>query len=94
MSFLRLAELRLDFLLPDGEGVGDVFEEDEAQDGVLIDGGIEAGAEAVGGGPELFVEVAQELLGVWVWHGLATETRPSMRRGGGSCSKKRGPDGF
>ena len=31
---------------------------------MLVDGGVEIGAEPVGGGPELLVEVAQELLGV------------------------------
>jgi hypothetical protein len=44
------------------EGVGNVFEEDEAEDGVLIDGGVEVGAEAVGGVPELLVEVVEKLL--------------------------------
>ena len=91
---LRVAKLRLDFLLPDGEGVGDVFEEDEAEDGVLVDGGVEAGAEAVGGGPELFVEVAEELLGVWVGHGRLPKAHAMMGPHGGRCSKKSGPDGF
>ena len=57
---LVVAELRLDLRLPDGERVGDVFEEDEAEDRVLINGGVEIGAEAVGGHPKLFVEVAEE----------------------------------
>ena len=59
-----------DLALPDGERVGDVFEEDQAEDGVLIDGGVEIGAEPVGGGPEFFVEVAEELLRVSSGHDL------------------------
>ncbi len=30
---------------------------------MFVNGGVEVGAEAVGGGPEFFVEVAEELLG-------------------------------
>jgi hypothetical protein len=58
----RLAELRLDLPLPPGEGVGNVLEEDEAEDGVFIDGGVEVGAKPVGGVPEFFVEVFEELV--------------------------------
>jgi hypothetical protein len=65
---LRIAELRLDLRLPDCEGIRDVFEEDQAKDGVLIDGGVQVGAEPVCGGPELFVEVTEELLGGGIWH--------------------------
>jgi hypothetical protein len=60
---LRIAELRFNLPLPHGEGLGDVFQEDEAEDRVLIDGGVEIGPEAISGRPELFVEVAEELLG-------------------------------
>ena len=60
---LRIAELGLDFLLPGGEGVGDVFEEDQAEHGVLIDSGVEIRAQPVCGGPEFLVEITEELLG-------------------------------
>ena len=49
-----IAELSFDFSLPSREGVGDVFEEDQAEDGVLVNGGAEVGAETVGGGPQFF----------------------------------------
>jgi len=52
------------FFSPAGKRVGDVFEEDQAENGVLIDSGIEIGAEPVGGGPELLVKLAEKLLGV------------------------------
>jgi hypothetical protein len=48
--------------LPLFEGVGDVLQEDQAQHHVLVDGGIQVGAQLVGGGPELFFEVVEELL--------------------------------
>ena len=37
---LRIAELGFDLPLPSDEGVGDVFQEDQAEDGVLVDGGV------------------------------------------------------
>ncbi len=51
------------------EGVGDVFEEDEAEDDVLVLGGVHVVAELVGGQPELRLEseggsVAVRLLAV------------------------------
>jgi hypothetical protein len=42
---------------------GDVFQEDEAEDGKFVSGGVEVEAQAVGGGPEFLVEVAEEFLG-------------------------------
>lgn len=39
------------------EGVGDVLEEDEAEDDVFVLGGVHVVAEGVGGGPELGFEV-------------------------------------
>jgi hypothetical protein len=65
---LRIAELLLNFRLPLGEGVGDVFEEDQAEDGVLVNGGVEVRPQLVGGGPELLVELAEEGLGGGVGH--------------------------
>jgi hypothetical protein len=59
---LRITEVRLDFLLPAGEGVEDVFEENRAENGVLINSGVEICAEPVGGGPEFLVERLEELL--------------------------------
>src|SRR5205823_3826568 len=38
------------------EGVGDVLEEDEAEDDVLVLGGVHRAAELVGGEPELLLE--------------------------------------
>jgi len=50
---LRSPELRLDLGLPHGERVGDVFEENQPEDGVFIDGCVEIRAEPVGGGPSV-----------------------------------------
>ncbi len=47
----------LQLLVAFGEGVGDVLEEDEAEDHVLVLGGVHVAAEAVGHGPELAFEV-------------------------------------
>lgn len=38
------------------EGVGDVFEEDQAEDDVFVFRGVHVAAQAVGGGPELVLE--------------------------------------
>ena len=38
------------------EGVGDVFEEDQAEDDVLVLGGVHVAAQLVGGLPELLLE--------------------------------------
>jgi len=46
--------------LPDGKGIRDVFQEDQPEDGVLVDGGVEIRAESVRGVPELFVELVEE----------------------------------
>jgi hypothetical protein len=54
--------------LPRGERVGDIFEKDRAKNGMLVDGSVEIGAQPVGGCPKLFVEVAEELLGVRSGH--------------------------
>ena len=43
-----------------GEAVGDVFEEDEAEDDVFVVGGVQFGAEFVGGAPEVSFEAAEE----------------------------------
>ena len=42
-----------------GEGVGDVFDEDEAEHQVLVFGGVHVGAQLVGGGPEGFFDVVE-----------------------------------
>jgi len=44
------------------KGVADVFEEDQPEDDVLVDGGIQRGQELVGRSPELPFEVAEKLL--------------------------------
>jgi len=48
------------------EGVRDVLEEDETEDDVLVDRCIEHGQQLVGCGPELLVQVVEELLFVGV----------------------------
>ncbi len=66
-GFIRVGEtptLLEDLGLPLGEGIGDVFEEDQAEDRVLVNGGVEVRAELVGGGPQLLVELAEEGLGI------------------------------
>ena len=42
--------------MPFLEGVGDVLKEDEAEDNVLVDGGVHVAPELVGGGPERSLE--------------------------------------
>ena len=42
-----VAEFGFDLLLADVKGVGDIFQKDQTEDGVLIDGGVEVGAELV-----------------------------------------------
>jgi hypothetical protein len=64
----RIAEVLFQLLAAEVEGVGDVFEEDEAEDGVFVNGGIEVGAEAVGGVPEFFVQFVEE--GLFVGGGV------------------------
>ena len=54
----RVFEHRLNVRLSLGEGVRDVIEADQAEDGVLV-----------GGSPQLFVELAKESLGRGVGHG-------------------------
>ena len=44
------------------EGIGDVLQEDQAQHYVLVVGGIQVGAELVGGFPEFVVQGFEELL--------------------------------
>ena len=58
----RIFERGFEFLAAEVEGVGNVFEKDEAEDGVLIDGGVEVGAKPVGGVPELFIKRFEKLL--------------------------------
>ncbi len=65
---VRVLQHRLDLRLPLGEGVRDVFEEDQAEHGVLVNGGVEVGPQLVGGGPELLVELAEEGLGIGGGH--------------------------
>ena len=52
---LRVTQARLDFGLAGGEGVGDVFEEDQAKHQMLVFGSVHVGAQLVGGGPEGFL---------------------------------------
>jgi hypothetical protein len=59
---LRVAERGFDLLLADSEGVQDVFQEDQAENGVLVNGGVHAGAQPVRSTLALLVEVAEELL--------------------------------
>lgn len=49
-----------DFALLGGEGVGDVFEENQAEDDVFVVGGVQLGAELVGGFPEGVFEAVEE----------------------------------
>jgi hypothetical protein len=42
-----------------GKGVGDVFDEDEAEHQVLVFGRVHVGAQLVGGGPEGFFDVVE-----------------------------------
>lgn len=65
---LTIAELFLDLRLPLGEGVRDVFEEDQTEDGVFIYSGVQIGPELVGGGPEFLVEFPEEGLGSGMRH--------------------------
>jgi hypothetical protein len=45
-----VAEVGFQFFAALFEGVADVFDEDEAEYGVFVDGGVEVGAELVGRG--------------------------------------------
>ena len=42
--------------------------EDQPEDGVFVNGGVEIGAELIGSGPEFFIELAEEGLGGTVRH--------------------------
>jgi len=42
-----------------GEGIGYVLEENQAEDQVLVFGGVHVGAQLVGGGPEGFLDVVE-----------------------------------
>ena len=53
---------------------------------MLVDGGVEIRAEPVGGGPELLVEVAKELLGEF-----DRASWQSVRRVGKICVDKQSP---
>ena len=55
-----VAQVFFDLFALRGEGIGDVFEEDEAEDDVFVVGGVQLGAEFVGGFPEVGFEVAEE----------------------------------
>ena len=59
---VRVLELLAQFLLALFEGVGDVLQEDQAQHYVLVDRGVQAGAQFVSGGPQLFFELVEKLL--------------------------------
>ncbi len=71
------------------EGVGDVLEEDQAEDDVLVLGGVHVVAQRVGGGPELRLEadggavvgVARGTAATWGGAGIA--------RGNGRCQGAR-----
>ena len=71
-SSLAFASRRWDahsnFRLPLGERVRDILEKDQAEDGMLVNRGVEIRAELVGGGLEFFVELAGEGLGRGVGH--------------------------
>jgi len=64
----RIVELLLDLRLLLGEGVRDILEEDQAEDGMFIDGGVQIRPQPVGGGPEFFIEFTEESLGGGVGH--------------------------
>ena len=69
-----VAELGFNFVLANFEGVRDVLQKDQAENSVLVDGGVKVGAELVRGGPEFFVEVAKKLL-------LVGHPSPELRGG-------------
>ena len=58
---VRVLELLAQLFLPHFEGVGNVLEEDQAQHHVLVDRGVQTGAQLVRGGPQLFFELVEEL---------------------------------
>ena len=62
----RVFEVGGDALLLGAEAVADVFEEDEAEDDVFVVGGVQLGAEFVGGFPQVGFEAAEEGLGFGV----------------------------
>jgi hypothetical protein len=59
---VRVAKLGVQFLLPFQKSVGYVLEEQQAERDVLVDGGVQVGAQLVGRGPELFFKIVEELL--------------------------------
>jgi hypothetical protein len=52
-----IGKLAREFSAAGLEGVGNVFDEDEAKDNVLVFGSVHIGAQLVGGGPECFLDV-------------------------------------
>ena len=67
----RLWRVSAFFLLQLGvlfrEGVGDVFQEDEAEDDVFVFGGVEVNAEFVGGGPQRRLEAESGAVAAGSW---------------------------
>ncbi|MNJ44451.1 hypothetical protein D3C77_395050 [compost metagenome] len=59
---IRISELLAQFFLPLFKGVGDILQENQAQHHMLVDGGIQVGAQLVSGGPELLFQLAEKLL--------------------------------
>lgn len=51
---------RLTFRLPLSEGIGNVFQENRAEHGVLINGSVKIGPQPFSSGPELIIELAEE----------------------------------
>ena len=59
------------------EGIGDVLQEDQAEDDVLVLGRVHAGAQLVGGGPEGFLQILVH------WLTLVVLRRPVVPRAPG-----------
>ena len=75
-------KLRNQLLATDIEGIGNIFNKQQPQHGVLILGRIKSGAQLIGGGPELLFQGIQKFFFRHVYStihnkkALATRTRP------------------
>ncbi len=58
---LRIPELDHQFRAADIKGIGNIFDEQKPQHRMLVLGGVQGGAQLVGGGPELLFQIVQEL---------------------------------
>jgi hypothetical protein len=57
-----IAKLGVQLTLAFFKGIRDVLQEDQTQYYVLVERGIQGGAQLIGGGPELFLKFVEELL--------------------------------